>query len=93
MRYQQGGERFGLTIQLRRATVSIPSNIAEGCGRTGDRELACFLSFAAGFACQVEYQILLARDLAYIRTEQHRQLDKQVNEVKRMLYSFRQRLV
>jgi four helix bundle protein len=88
-----GDERFGLTIQLRRATVSIPSNIAEGCGRTGDRELAHFLSLAAGSACEVEYQILLARDLAYISTEQHRQLDEQVNEVKRMLYSFRQRLV
>jgi four helix bundle protein len=52
-----GDERFGLTIQLRRATVSIPSNIAEGWGRTEDRELAHFLSLAAGSACEVEYQL------------------------------------
>jgi len=85
-------ERFGLTIQLRRAAASIPSNIAEGCGRTGERELAHFMSMAAGSASEVEYQLLLARDLTYFSTEQHRQLDGQVNEVKRMLNSFMQKL-
>lgn len=85
-------ERFGLTIQLRRAAVSVPSNIAEGCGRTGDRELAHFMSMAAGSASEVEYQLLLARDLEYFTTEQHQKLDEQVNEVKRMLNSFMQKL-
>ncbi len=85
-------ERFGLTIQLRRAAVSIPSNIAEGCGGTGDRELAHFMSMAAGSASEVEYQLLLARDLEYFTAQQHRQLDEQVNEVKRMLNSFMQKL-
>jgi four helix bundle protein len=85
-------ERFGLTIQLRRAAASIPSNIAEGCGRTGDRELAHFMSIAAGSASEVEYQLLLSRDLAYFSPQQHRQLDEQVNEVKRMLNSFMQKL-
>lgn len=81
-------ERFGLTAQLRRAAVSAASNIAEGCGREGDRELARYLSIAAGSASEAEYQILLARDLGYVSQEAHRQLDAQVNEVKKMLNGF-----
>jgi len=81
-------ERFGLTAQLRKAAVSVPSNIAEGCGRQGERELARFLSIAGGSASEVEYQILLARDLAYLKDEVHQQLDIRINEVKRMLNSF-----
>lgn len=85
-------ERFGLTDQLRRAAVSIPSNIAEGCGREGEREFARYLSIAAGSASEAEYQILLARDLSYVTDDAHRQLDAQVNEVKKMLNSFIQKL-
>ena len=81
-------ERFGLTSQLRRAAVSVPSNIAEGCGRQTDRELANFLSIAAGSASEVEYQLLLAKELDYINGELHRTLDEQINEIKRMLNSF-----
>ena len=66
----------------------MPSNIAEGCGREGERELARFLSIAAGSDCESEYQLLLARDLGYLQPEVHRQLDDQVNEVKRMVNSF-----
>ncbi len=85
-------ERFGLTAHLRKSATSIPSNIAEGCGRDTEREFARFLSIAAGSASEAEYQLLLARDLGYLEPEQHRQLDEQVNEVKRMLNSFIQRL-
>lgn len=85
-------ERFGLTAHLRRSATSIPSNIAEGCGRSGERELARFLSIAAGSASESEYQLLLARDLSYLQHNAHRQLDEQVNEVKRMLNSFLQKL-
>ena len=85
-------ERFGLTIQLRRAAVSVASNIAEGCGRDGERDFARFLSIAAGSASEVEYQLLLALDLGYLPDELHRQLDAQINEVKRMLNSFIQKL-
>jgi four helix bundle protein len=81
-------ERFGLTIQLRRAAVSVASNIAEGCGRDGERDFARFLSIAAGSASEVEYQLLLARDLGYLTDEIHGQLDARINEVKRMLNSF-----
>lgn len=85
-------ERFGLTIQLRRAAASIPTSIAEGCGRSGERELARFMSIAAGSASEVEYQLLLACDLNYIQDETHNDLNQQVNEIKRMLNSFIQQL-
>jgi four helix bundle protein len=71
----------------------VPSNIAEGCGRQGERELAHFLSIATGSASESEYQLLLARDLGYLKHDVHRQLDDQVNEVKRMLKSFMQKLI
>ena len=85
-------ERFGPTVQLRRAVASVPTNIAEGCGRDSERELARLLSIAAGSASEVEYQLLLACDLNYIQDETYRELDQQVNEVKRMLNSFIQML-
>ena len=85
-------ERYGLTRDMRRAAASVPTNVAEGCGRTGDRELARFMSIAAGSASETEYQLLLARDLEYLDQESHRRLDGQVNEVKRMLNSFMQKL-
>ena len=81
-------ERFGLTAHLRKSVTSVPSNIAEGCGREGERELARFLSIAAGSASESEYQLLLARDLGYLQPDTHRRLDEQANEVKRMLNSF-----
>jgi four helix bundle protein len=85
-------ERFGLAAHLRKSAISVPSNIAEGCGREGERELARFLSIAAGSASETEYQMLLARDLGYLSHEAHRQLDDQANEIKRMLNSFLQKL-
>lgn len=81
-------QRFGLTAHLRKTATSIASNIAEGCGRQGDRELARFLSIAAGSASEAEYQLLLAKDLGYLPPDVYSQLDTQVNEVKRMLNSF-----
>ena len=70
----------------------VPSNIAEGCGRESDAELARFLSIAAGSASETEYQLLLARDLGYLTMPLHQELDDQVNEVKRMLNAFIQRV-
>jgi len=85
-------ERFGLTVQLRRAAASVPTNIAEGCGRESEREIARFMRIAAGSASEVEYQMLLASDLKYIQDETYGELNHQVNEVKRMLNSYIQKL-
>jgi len=85
-------ERFGLTAHLRKSASSITSNIAEGCGRETDKDFARFLTIAAGSASEAEYQILLARDLGYLSAEEHRRIDTQVNEVKRMLNSLIQTL-
>ncbi len=85
-------ERYGLTAQLLKSATSVPSNIAEGCGRTHDTELAHFLGIAAGSASETEYQLLLARDLGYLTAQLHQDLDAQVNEVKRMLNAFIHRL-
>jgi four helix bundle protein len=78
-------EQFALTSQLRRAVTSIPSNIAEGCGRNTDPELARFLRIALGSASEVEYQILLARDLTYLSNEVYAALAKDIGEVKKMI--------
>ncbi len=85
-------ERYGLTSQIRRVCTSIASNIAEGCGRSGDAELARFMEIAMGSASEVEYQNLLARDVRFIAESEHDSIHGQVSEVKRMLTSFIQKL-
>lgn len=85
-------ETYGLTSQARRAASSVPANIAEGCGRNGDAELARFMRIASGSATELEYHLLLARDLGFIAPEQHAELDGAVNEVKKMLRGFVKRL-
>ena len=71
-------ERYGLSAQMRRAAVSIVSNIAEGCGRQSDRELAYFLRIARGSVREIECQLLLSRDLGYVTSEAWVPLDAQL---------------
>jgi four helix bundle protein len=78
-------ELYGLTAQMRKSSSSIPTNIAEGCGRGGDTEFARFLQIAMGFASELEYQLILARDLAYLNPDEYEDLNRDVEEVKRML--------
>jgi len=85
-------EMYGLTSQIRRASVSIGSNIAEGVCRRGDVEFARFLQMAAGSASEVEYHLLLARDLELLKTADCERLSDEVVEVKRMLASLMQKL-
>jgi four helix bundle protein len=85
-------EMYGLTSQLRRASASIGANIAEGCGRRSDAEMKRFLQIARGSANEVEYHLLLARDLQYLPVDEFKDLEEKMHEVQRMLASLVQRL-
>ena len=78
-------EMYGLTSQLRRASSSIPANIAEGCGRGGNAEFGRFLQIGMGSASELEYHILLAHDLTFLPDMIYDPLQNRVIEVKRML--------
>ncbi|GAB4514095.1 MAG: four helix bundle protein [Anaerolineae bacterium] len=85
-------ELYGMTSQMRRASISIPSNIAEGCGRGTNGELIRFLQIAMGSASELEYQLLLAHDLKLMDSQSYNILNTSLLEVKRMLNSFIQKL-
>ena len=85
-------EQFELTRQIRKAAVSISANIAEGCGRDGDAELARFLQIAMGSASELEYHLLLAKDLTILPQPAFEELAEGVVEVKRMLAAFIKKL-
>ncbi|MFT3679270.1 MAG: four helix bundle protein [Ferruginibacter sp.] len=78
-------EVYGLTSQLRRAAVSIAANIAEGCGKNTQNDLANYLNISLGSSNETEYFILLAKDLNYLSIADYEILMKLVNEVKAML--------
>ena len=78
-------ELYGITSQLRRSAASIPANIAEGCGRGGDAELIRFLRIGLGSANELQYHLLLARDLNYIDACAHAELANETMEVRSML--------
>jgi four helix bundle protein len=78
-------EIYGFTAQLRRCSAFIPANIAEGCGRSGELELRGFMLIAMGSASELEYFLLLARDLGYLNTQVHQELSHRTEEVNRML--------
>lgn len=78
-------ERYALTSQLNRCAVSIPSNIAEGCGRKSDRELYQFLSISLGSAFELETQIILAYEFSYIDKNTYNNAITQISEVQKML--------
>jgi four helix bundle protein len=78
-------ERFGLTAQMRRSAISIGSNIAEGCGRSGNRELTQFLHIALGSASELEFQTRIAADLGMLPPAEIRPLQEQVGRLKKML--------
>lgn len=80
-------ERFGLTSQLRRAVTSVPTNIAEGCGRGTEPDMKRFLQIAFGSASETEYLVLLAGDLKYLEEQHAQELLRDVQEIKRMLGS------
>ena len=85
-------EIYGLTSQMRRAAASVPANIAEGCGRRSDAELHRFLQIARGSASELEYHLLLARDLHFMSDAEFKRIETNVVEVQRILTSLVQRL-
>lgn len=85
-------ELFGLTSQSRRACSSIPANIAEGSGRNGDVEFAGFLQIAMGSASELEYHLLLAKNLGSLEIGNYEKSTALLIEVKKMLNSFIQKL-
>jgi four helix bundle protein len=85
-------EVYGLTSQMRRASASIATNIAEGCGRYTQAEFVRFLTIAQGSAKELEYQELLAHDLSYLPAAQYARLLQSTQEVQRMLSALVRRL-
>lgn len=85
-------EMYGLTSQLRRAAASIGANIAEGCGRRSDPEMKRFCQIARGSASEVEYHLLLSKDLQFLPSNEFKDLEGKVHEVQHMLASLVQRL-
>lgn len=85
-------ELYSLVSQIRRSAASVPSNIAEGCGRNTQSQLAHFLNISLGSASELEYQILLAKDLDFISEQIFKELTNQVIEIKRMLTSLHQKV-
>lgn len=85
-------EMFGLTSQMRRAALSIPSNIAEGACRGGRKEFARYLNVAVGSAGELEYDLLLASELTLLDRAQYAILEEQTTDVKRMLAGLIRRL-
>ena len=86
-------ERFALCRQIRRAVVSIGANIAEGAGRSTDKDFAHFLSQAIGSACELEFLMLLSADLGYLEKSLQTTIDNDIQLIKAKLYRLRQALL
>ena len=83
-------ELFGLISQIRRSSASIGENIAEGCGRRSNPEMARFLLIATGSASELDYELLLAHDLHYIDDPTYARLQSALEEVRRMMTALHQ---
>ncbi|MGH9351500.1 MAG: four helix bundle protein [Terriglobia bacterium] len=82
-------ERYGLVSQLRRASASVPTNIAEGSKRRSKLEYACFLNIAEGSLAESEYLLMLSKDLGFIAIQASEILAKEISEIARMLSALR----
>lgn len=86
-------ELYGLISQMRRSASSIPTNLAEGCGRSTQSQLAHFINIALGSASELQYQLMLAKDLGFVTDHIFKEQSNKVIEVKRMLTSFHQKVL
>ena len=80
-------EMYGVTSQMRRASFSIPANIAEGAGRQSDAEFSRFLVYSQGSASELEYFNMLVKDLGYISEEKYENLQAKINHVKSSIHN------
>ena len=85
-------EKYGLTSQINRSAVSIPSNIAEGAGRGSDKEFIQFLNIALGSAFELETQLLLAQSFGFIVESKLNELLEQLRKIQRMIDGFKKKL-
>ncbi|MBK9155750.1 MAG: four helix bundle protein [Chloracidobacterium sp.] len=80
-------ELFGLTSQIRRAAASIPANIAEGCGKGSDADFSRFLQISFGSACELEYHLILSKDLELLSDPVYIEINNELVSIKKMLAS------
>lgn len=85
-------ELYSLTNQIQRASVSIPANIAEGCGKDSDAEFKRYLLIAMGSSSELEYLLMLANDLGYLPADNYQSIQTELVETRKMLNAFIQRL-
>jgi four helix bundle protein len=85
-------ELFGLTSQMRRCSASIGANIAEGCGKCGNGEFQRYLQIASGSASELDYHLLLARDLGFFEERDYRRLAGELLQLRKMLTSLLQKV-
>ncbi len=83
-----GDEKYGLVSQLRRAAVSISSNIAEGCGRKTDRDFVNFLHIAMGSLREVESQLFISKELGYLSEDKLLGMERELDKLGKMLMGF-----
>ena len=85
-------ETYGLTSQLKRSVISVPSNISEGCGRRTIKDLSHFLDVAEGSLCEVETQLYLACDLGFINQSKTKRLINETTQIRKMIAGFQNSL-
>ena len=81
-------EKYGITSQLTRAAVSVPSNIAEGSSRKSDKDFSRFIDIALGSSYELETQLIIALELELIAKDEFLKLDENLNEIQKKLYNF-----
>ena len=86
-------EKYGLVSQIQRAAISIPANIAEGSGRGSDKDFARFLDIAISSSFELETELLLALDLAYISEEKLSPVLLQIQETQKMIFGLKEKLL
>ena len=81
-------EMFGITSQMRRSSSSIPTNIAEGCGRNSNSEMKRFLVISTGSSSELEYQLILAKDLQFLSQTTYKELHNELIAIRKMIFAF-----